>query len=266
MNHSIFGLAATLALVGGSHASVIVDNFESYSPLLGDMNGQGGWTVTNGNPSFGPDGPVVIVDSFTWDASTQSATVGGVEQTAVGLTSLYHSASIPFVSQTPTPTSLKFETAYLESNNGFRNNFQFVLSASSGNLLTIDLTPGAAGQYDVTWSSSFAAGGAIGPLATSVIPTPINSTQFQLDMWADGLNVAYNFSNAGNSISSGTLTGGASQADLITGFAVNWYSNTGGGVGNGIVTIDNVSVVPEPTSGMLGLLGASCAFLRRRRA
>lgn len=257
MNRPILSLAATLALVGGTHAAGIVDNFESYSPLYGDMNGQGGWTVSG---PVSVDGPVAIVDNYTWDASTQSATVGDDGITSTGVNSLYHAASVPFVSETPTPTSFKFETAYTESNNGFRNPFQFVLTASSGNLLTINLTPGAAGEYDVAWSSSFFGAGSIGARLANV------STQFQLDTWADGSNVAYKFSNAGNPISSGTLGGGASPSDLITGFAVNWNSASGDGVGNNSITIDNVSLVPEPSSALLGLLGASFALVRRRRA
>lgn len=259
MNLPVLSLAATLALVGGSHAALIVDNFESYSPLSGTMNGQGGWTVTNGL-ELGTGDPVVIIDNYTWDPiGTQSATVGGLQPTTAALTSLYHSASVPFVSATPQPTSFKFETAYTESTNGFRNPFQFVLTASSGNLLTIDLTPGAAGEYDVVWSSAFFAGGTFGPLLAN---TP---TQFQLDLWWNGSNVDYRLSNAGTPISGDALVG-ASPTDTITGFAANWNSTIGGGVGNGSITIDNVSLVPEPTSAMLGLLGASFVFLRRRRA
>jgi hypothetical protein len=261
MNRPILSLAATLALVGGSHAAVLVDNFESYSPLFDDMNGQGGWTVSNGTPLNPLDGPVVIIDNYTWDASTQSATVGGVEQTFVGVTSLYHSVSVPFQSVTPMPSSFKFETAYTESTNGFRNSFQFVLGTNvgGGNLLTINLTPGAAGQYDVSWNSGFAAGGPIGPLVANT------STQFQLDTYWNGSAVAYNFSNAGSPVSSGTFAT-LLATDVMNGLSVNWDSSTGAGVGNNSITIDNVSLVPEPTSAMLGLMGASFAFLRRRRA
>lgn len=265
MNRPILSLAATLALVGGSHASVIFDDFEIYSPVYGDMNGQGGWVVLNGSPLVPLEGPIAIVDDlFTWPGSgLQAATVGGIQPTTAALTTMYHNASVPFVSVDPTPTSFRFETGYTESDVGNRNNFQFVLTTSAGlgNLLTINLTPNATpGQYDVAWTSGFFASGSI--------PSPVGAgfvTQFQLDTWADGPNVAYNFSNAGFSLSSGTLTG-VVATDLITRFAVNWDSNSNGGFGNNSITIDNVSLVPEPTSAMLGLLGASFVFLRRRRA
>jgi hypothetical protein len=258
MNRPILSLAATLALVGGAHASVIVDNFESYSPLLGDMNGQGGWVVTG---PVSVDGPVAIVDNYTWDASTQSATVGDDAITTTGVNKLFHSASVPFQSTTATPSSFRFETAYTESNNGFRNDFQFVLGTNvgPGNLLTIILTPGAAGEYDFSWTSDFAAGGSIGPLTANT------NTNFQLQTWWNGSAVAYNFTNNNALISAGTFST-LTATDVMNGLSVEWDSTTGGGVGNNSITIDNVSVVPEPTSAMLGLLGASFVFLRRRRA
>jgi len=257
MKRSIFGLGATIALAGAAQAALIVDDFESYSSVGDDMSGLGGWTVSNGLPANGPDGPVVILDSYTWDGSDQSATVGGVEQTALGITSLSHGASVPLVSTSGYQTTFKVETAYTESLGADpRNPFQFVLTADSGNLLTIDLTPGAAGEYDVVWSSDFAAGGVLGSVTAN------NPTQFELTTWWNGSGVSYAFSNAGTPVSSGVLSG-AGQFDTITDFAVNWDST--GGAGGNSITIDNVSLIPEPSSALLGLLGASFAFVRRRR-
>ena len=261
MKRSILGLGATFALVGAAQAAIIVDDFESYSNLYDDMNGinGSGWTVSNGSPANGPDGPVVILDAYTWDASAQSATVGGVEQTSLGVTSLSHAASVPLVDNIGGyQTIFKVETAYTESLGlDPRNPFQIVLNASSGNLLTIDLTPGAAGEYDVSWSSAFAGGGVIGALTANT------STQFQLETWWNGTAVAYEFSNAGSPVSSGVFAG-AGQFDTIDSFAVNWDST--GGAGGNSITIDNVALVPEPSSALLGLLGATLAFTRRRRA
>ncbi len=258
MNHSILSLTATLALVGGSHAAVLVDNFESYTGVGTDMQGKGGWTVSNGIPLDPLEGPVVILDSYTWDASLQSATVGGVESTAGGLSALSHTISVPLVSLTTPLTSFSFETSYTESTSGFRNDFQFVVTASSGNLLTINLTPGAPGEYDVSYSSGFFGGGAMGTLLAG------DTTQFQLNTFASGLNVGYSFTNVANPVASGILTG-ALPTDVINNFSVNWYGFSNGGFGNNSITIDNVSVIPEPSSALLVLLGTSCAFARRRR-
>ena len=260
MNRSILSLAATCSLIGGTHAAVLVDNFESYNPLDSDMNGKGTWLVTNGAPAIPAEGPVAIVDSYTWDGSLRSATVGGVASTLGGITSLYNNSfSVPLVSPTPQPTFFQIETAYTESNVGNRNNFQFVLTASSGNLLTLNFAPGGANQYIVSWSSAFATGGVIGALTKNI------STQFRLNTFASGVNVGYSLTNAGTFVAGGILAG-ASQLATINNFAVNWDSASNGGLGNNAITIDKISVVPEPSSALMGLLGASFALIRRRRA
>ena len=259
MHRSIFSLAASISLVGGSHAAVLRDNFESYSPVFSDMNGKGGWVVSNGNPAILAEGPVAILDSYTWDGSAKSATVGGVESIFGGITSMFNTSfAVPLFSTTPQPTFFQIETAYTESTEGKRNNFSFVLNANSGNLLTLGFSPGISGQYDITWSSAFATGGVVGSISANV------PTQFRLDTGFDGTNVTYSLTSAGAPVSSGFLS--ASPTDVINSFAVNWDSASNGGLGNNSITIDNVSVVPEPTSALLGVLGASFVLLRRRRA
>ncbi len=258
MKLSVIGLAATFAMVGSAQAAVLIDNFETYNPLFSDMNGQGGWIVTNGNPATPSDGPVVIVDEFTWDGSTRSATVGGVAQTTLGVTSLNHGVSVPLAGTMANPSSFKFETAYTESAGGDpRNNFQFVLTSNMGNLLSINLAPGGAGEYDFTWSSAFAPGGVIG---SKVAGLP---TQFQFDTWSNGSAIEYSFTTAGSTISSGTLAG-AGLSDMLTSFAVDWDST--GGAGGNSITVDNVSLVPEPSSFLMIGLAALGFAARRRRA
>ena len=256
MNRSILSLAATFSLMGGTHAAVLQDNFESYSPLFSDMNGKGSWIVSNGNPAIPAEGPVAILDSYTWDGSLQSATVGGVASTFGGITSMFNSSfSVPLASST-----FIIETAYTESTSGQRNNFQFVLTASSGNLLTLNFTPGISGQYNIGYTSAFAPSGAIGSVLANT------STQFQLNTFASGVNsVGYTLTNAGAPVAAGVLAG-AAQSDVVNSFAVNWDSASNSGLGNNSITIDNISVVPEPTSAMMALLGASFALIRRRRA
>lgn len=242
---------------------MFIDNFESYNSVGDDMSGKGGWVVSNGTPATMSDGPVVIVDSYIWDGSTRSASVGGIEPTNAALTTLSHSLNNVYLGGTVSnPSSFKFETAYTESDANFpnRNNFSFVLTASSGNLLTIDLAPAGTGQYSATWSSDFASGALFGLL------TKNTSTQFQLDTWWNGSAMAYSFTNALNGVSSGTFSSGVGQSDTLTSFAVNWDSTTGGGFGNNYITVDNVSLVPEPSSSLLICLAGLGFISRRRRA
>jgi hypothetical protein len=251
INFSVLALVSSLALVANSQAAFISDTFESYSPYGSDMDGKGGWVVLNGADSG--DGPVAILDSYTWDGSAKSATLGGVAQPTVGTTSMTHSALVSLA----WTNTFSIQTAYTESTAGFRNDFQISLNSTAGTLLTIDLTPGDAGEYDLSYSGLLG-GGSLGSKAANV------STQFQLNTWFDGTNVNYAFSNAGAPVSSGILT--AASTDDITGVAIRWYGNSNGGLGNNSITVDNVTLVPEPSSALLGLLGASCVFLRRRRA
>jgi MYXO-CTERM domain-containing protein len=255
MKQSLFGLVATIGLIGATQAAVLVDNFESYSSVGDDMAGKGNWQVSNGTPAVPSEGAVVILDSYTWDGSLQSATVGGVAQTTLGLTSLFNNTVSVSLGA---PTVFVVETAYTESTEGFRNNFQFVLGSNAGSLLTLDFTPDALGVYAISWSSAFAAGGVIGTVNANT------STQFQLNTSWNGSNVLFGLSNAGSPIASGTFAG-LSNTNVINGFAVNWNSNSNGGLGNNSITVDNVSVVPETSSALLGLVGAAFA-LRRRRA
>lgn len=265
MKFPYLAISVTFLLSNISHAaaySIIDDDFESYGTLDSDMNGQGGWVVTNGNPQVPAEGPVVIVDAYTWDASNRSATVGGVEQTSIGITSLSHSAYVPIVGLSGGKTIFSVETAYTESLDGDpRNPYSFILTADSGNLLTINLVADDPGTYLVTYSSAFFTGGTMGILSANT------STQFQLEMFNNGGSVAYSLTNAGSPVKSGFLGGGASVNDWITDFEVTWDStgNQSGSVGGGSITVDNVYLVPEPSSALLGLLGAAFAFTRRRR-
>ena len=258
MNRSLLSLAATLALVGGSHAAIIVDDFESYSNVLDDMDGINGssWQVSNNSVNI-----PIILDSYTWDTSAQSATIGGETPGAGTVTSLFQNGLTVPMSSSPQPTFFEIETAYTESTGGDpRNDFQFVLLSGINDVLRIRFQPGNAGEYNVSWDSDYVAGG------FASIPGALNantSTQFRLDTWWNGSAVAYTLSNAGSNVSTGVFTG-AAATDVIDTFAVEW--DTSNGVGNNSITIDNVAVVPEPSSLALLGLGAIAGLRRRRQA
>jgi len=255
-------LAVAFALTGSVHAAGFIDNFESYSPLYGNMNGQGGWVVTNGVPANPGDGPVVIVDNYTWDGSDQSATVGGWEPTALGITSLTHSVSGVSLEY----SVASWEMSFTESTDLYPHNaFSFVVDSTAGNLLTIYLAPSTPGIREVSWTSGlspdvvsgYSPGLGFGTIAAGDI------TQFQIVTWWNGTKIQFDLSNAGSTIATGYFDG-ASMSDSLTTFSANWY--TYGGAGNNSITLDNVSVIPEPSAALLGIMGMSLLFSRRRRA
>jgi len=266
MKRSLLGLTATFVSVGSSHASVLVDDFESYGPPFANMDGKGSWTVINGDAANNLEGPVAIVSGPATSSplATTNATVGGIEQTMLGITSLSNSSfSVPLVSLTPQPTFFLIDTAYLESAGGSsRDPFSFVLGSTVGDVLTINFTPGGSvGQYTAAWS-------VFGGDSGTAVLNQDYPTQFRLDTYASGSDVGYTFSSLSTQLGSGILTGASPTANLNS-LSVNWDSTNSvfatGGTSNSF-TIDNVNVVPEPSSALLGMLGASFAFFRRRRA
>jgi len=258
-------LAVAFALTGSVHAAGFIDNFESYSPLYGNMNGQGGWVVTNGVPANPGDGPVVIVDAYTWDGSNQSATVGGVAPTSLGITSLTHSISGVTMGGL-VPAVASWEMSFTESTGIYPHNpFSFEVNSAAGNLLTIYLNPSTPGSREVSWTSGLnpvvSSGyipGVFGTISEGVI------TQFQITTeWDGNANIKFKLENAGLLIAEGIFLTGTSTT-AINSFTTNLY--TFGGAGNGSITLDNVSVIPEPSAALLGIMGMSLLFSRRRRA
>ena len=81
---------------------------------------------------------------------------------------------------------------------------------------------------------------------------------------AGGGDVGFNADVNGDAFS-GVIPGGASQS--IANFGAVWDTFAGKTApGSNFMVFDSVNLVPEPSSALLGLLGASFAFVRRRRA
>ncbi len=134
------------------------------------------------------------------------------------------------------------------------------------NLLTIELNPTlqvAEPQFDsrvdqYSWSSDFAAGNAnIGSLTEgqwSIInvlfePSGVNDVDFTIQF-------------AGVTAASGTLAGAGSQILGTYGFV--WTPLDADDEGDNFLIIDDLSLIPEPSSLLLGLAGFGL-LLRRRR-
>lgn len=250
-----FGLS--VLFVGFAQASYIIENFNSYADNA-DMNSLGGWSVSN---SISSD-PIAIAAHSTWDGSTASAFLGGVPASTPGTATLSKSATVSFDGPTSLPNFVQFDVAYVEATTGARDSYSFLISSNVGALLTIDLTPASPGEYSVAWNSPYMTGsGTIGTISDSTgLWKP---TQFRLETSDDGVGgVNYTFTNAGTPISSGTFSGGLTASDQFTGFSASVITDN---TGNGYVAIDNVYVIPEPSSALLGLMGAAFAFTRRRR-
>lgn len=272
MKNSILAISSAVVLTGGLQASTLIEDFESYaSPFGTSMDTLGGWTVSNGvtaDPGAAPGFAVAsLEDSFLVPGGgAQSATVGGWAPTTAGLTSMaYTGLSVPFINSTDPAVGSRFSIdAQMGADTLSTNPFSIILGADSGNLLTIAFVQTSSTVFDLYWSSGL---GSTGPTLFATLLQGI-ATSFTFDLFATGPNpgdVGFTFYNDSTFVDSGSLTG-ASQTDVIDALSINWDSTTFGGPGSSFISVDNISVIPEPSSALLGLLGASFVFLRRRRA
>lgn len=268
----IFTASACLVLSNSVHALSYFTSFNGYT--LGELDGQQGWTS---NGATATTGFVSSVAGSPWNG--RAGSIGFVDPAipAVSYVSQSNFTPTPLIGTFP-PASFSALFQVQDSDSGFgpgaqdRDSFGFRLQNSVGdNLFSFILTP---------FSQS---------------PTPESSTNFNTYSWSTGLgapttvltglaaqeNFAYtftvNFFDAGagdvgfnaniNGIDnfSGTLTGLGSQS--ISTIGAFWDTNTGAaGPGSNFMLFDNVTLIPEPSSALLGILGTSCLFFRRRRA
>ena len=262
MNQSLLTLGAAFALAGVSEAAILVDNFDSYPhDETTSMHGLGTWTVTNG-ASVG--GPISVSTGSTFEGSLGAALIGGNTPSVAGPTVLSSAAIVPMFTVGSTAT-FSMDFGFYDSTNANRDDYRISLASTGGNLLTIDLTPaGSVNTFNISFSSDYFTGvvnwGTLDALDT--LGNPYSSIQFQTSRDLGGA-MFYSLKTFNTTMSSGALSG-TNLGDNTTGLSVS--VDTAGAGGDGFLVIDNVSVVPEPSSALLGLLGASCAFLRRRRA
>ena len=276
-----FSSAFVMAVfAGSSNASVYIDNFESYG--LGDITTGG--NAAHGWVSSDPTAGVGYVQNLNGSWGSRSASIGFVSPLLNDNVFLSHTASTPLVGGgVDASFSARFQV--IDSDAGYndplavppitgsenRDKFGFRLESSTGaNLFTFYLNP------------------------TSQVPDPQSQTEYNSYSWSTGTGAAtvalpgygsqetfaytltVNFFNAGGgdvgfnadvngSGFSGVIPGAASES--IANFGAIWNTLNGKTApGSNFMVFDNVSLVPEPSSALLGLLGVSFVFVRRRRA
>lgn len=261
MNQSLFTLGVAFTLASVSQAAFLVDNFDSYpADNTSSMSGLGSWSVSNG--ASGANAIAVSTNS-TFDGSDGAALIGGFAPDSPGPTVLSSTPTVGMFGASGARFTMDF--GFYDSTDANRDNYSFKLTSTGGaNLLTIDLSPAAVNTFNISFSSAFFTGivnwGTLDALDTTGSPY----FQVQFETSTDGVNMFYTLDDLnGGNMSSGALIG-TGLSDNITGLSIS--VDTTGGAGDGFLIVDNVSVVPEPSSALLGLLGASCVFLRRRRA
>lgn len=273
MKKASLTLTAAFAFAGITSAAVFIqEDFESYT-LGANMHGQGPWVVSNDDASPGTAPHPVAVESSLWGPVTNlnAAYVGGY----AGLTnpvSMVQSGLGISVLSSPQPAYFQIEMAIVDSGGIYtiRDDFYLSLTDGADNVFTINFTAqdptGATdpGVWDVSWTSDFATGQTVGTINEFTDWTTI-TLQFG-DM--GGGNAQFTLLSDGNTIDVGTLTGVGST--VIDEFRAGWQYSGGtppeDNFGDNFMALDNITLIPEPTSFALLGLGAMVGLRRRRQA
>ena len=236
--------------------------------------------------NFAPIGPWTINDSttevsFVQDVPGGRAVALGGFNSAPALQNVNLAASV-LPGGIPTGGSVfTSRFAIINSGPGFssatdpKDNFGFTLRDTNGGFFGVQMRPtsnvsirqfftsNSAFNYDPVTPNGMAASDFSAP---SFVTMTLNFTQSGAD-----LNWAMNVATSSTPINaSGTLAGwgGRSWINFAIDYDVADPTVTGGlfqGAGSNVILVDSISLVPEPSAAMMGLLSIGLLGLRRRR-
>lgn len=262
----LFALAAT------AFGSTYFTDFTGYS-TANDLAGQGGWVAND------PTANVTGLQNLGGEWGSRAAYIG---YATPSINSVYvsHAASTPMVDTVGNVNgnfSALFRVIDSDSNGGLdssnRDTFGFRLENAAGdNLFSFYLTPFAQnsspetnnGFHTYAWSTGNNTPTVVLPgfaSAEAGAPSYLFSVGF-----SQGAGTNVNFTaSVGNQVFGGVIPNSNTEVIAKVGAFMNAY-DTAATTGSNYMNFDNVSLVPEPSSALLGLLGASFALGRRRRA
>ena len=257
----------SFALASLGHSATYASNFDNLT--VGDLPGQGGWSISGAPSSSDSPGQVAT------PGSGNNVVAFGYYDLNSGSNSAYlsHSYGESLVGTSDGYTQFLVSVGIVDSSDSdFPNRDTFGFTFRDGqdqNLFSINFTPRAQSGIpqsttrvdDVTWSNYVTGqSSVIGTLSEGF------STTIDLKFEKFGLNdVKFTLKSEGVQVATGNLTGLASSTIATFGATVNSVDSSGVMGGNQLV-FDNISLIPEPSAALLSLLGASLTLIRRRRA
>lgn len=254
-------------------AAIFSTDFTGYA--IGDINGQDGWTLNDATPEAG----AIIALGGVWGSGSRAATLGYVSPVIEPTVFLSHASATPLLSGGSPDTTFKVMFQVEDSDSGYgagaeaRDIFGFRLADASDNTLwSLYLTPfdqdptpeSDTAFHTFSWSTG-------NDPATNVLTSPLVSAE---ETYAYHLTVTFAPSGA-NDVAFNADINGAAFSGIIPGQASNTIDRVGAfwtplngptDPGSNFLTFDQLSVVPETSSAMLGLLGVTGLMLRRKRA
>lgn len=252
-------LTAALLSVGPASATVTFSGAPyGLAPLPGLIEGVDGWSQSE------PGVPVFF--EHTIGSETYGA-LGGFYDAPIGSSFTVSRDFALEYSAILENYTLTFETAIMDSDPGFgfpeRNSFGMTVTVGAVDLLTITLTPENQGNPTPSnWAISYELNG-LGTGVAPLVVSPLGLLSYDIDFTATGLDVVLTGGLGTQVLFSGAPVGyDAASAGPVT---VSYFWEEGIGYGDNLLLIDNINLVPEPSSTSLILLGMAGIIVRRRR-
>jgi hypothetical protein len=267
MNSKILALLALLPIGTASAANYYLD-FNSY-PINQPLDGYDGWEQRDASGNALPDDDPEYPASFTveTDGGGAAIAIGGPYSSIPGGGS-YVSIGKTFSSLPTGNKTISFVGMMVDSlDYPDRDVFGFVVRNAAGDsLLTISFVPvdpspvdPSESDDDALWTIYYAFGDDVLQSTGDAI-LESNPTNFSVIFGTDNtLSFTYGATNATGS-ESGTVANYDPNSDVLR---TEWYYQDG--YGDAYYQVDNLAVVPEPSSLLLGALGAIGLIGRRRR-
>jgi hypothetical protein len=271
-NSLLLAVLSLSALSAPAFGSTYYTDFSGYNNAI-DLAGQHGWLSND------PTQYVTGLQNLGGEWGNRTAYIGYSTPSSNSVY-VYQGATTPLidtVGEMNATFSALFRIIDSDSNGGLdsanRDTFGFRLENANGdNLFSFFLIPTSHPTDPENQTELVQYGWSTGNNAPTIVLPSYKSTE------AGGVSYLFSVAfsqGAGNDVNFTASVGNQSFSDVLPdlntevitkfGAFMNSYT-TAAENGSNYMNFDNVSLVPEPSSALLGLLGASFAFLRRRRA
>ena len=271
-------IAIGMASVGLASAASYSTNFENYN-LTNLASQNKGWVIND--PT---SGVAVGANTSGWNPAfgfgTRAASLGFVAPVQQSTVYVSHPASVPLVGNGYTTFSVMFnivdsDTAWGDGAES-RDVFGFRLADGSGNnMFSLFLTPTAqvANPENVTAFHNYSWSTGNGPQIAALAPPDPNYPVRLSAKEGSYYTVTISFITSGDDVNFTGNINGDVFGGTLPGLAGDSVEHIGAFMtptiplnpGSNQLIFDNISMVPETSSALLGLLGASLALVRRRR-
>lgn len=240
---SLFMLAGAVSLQAATYTT-------NFSGVTSDVAGYQGWTINDPQPS--------LSFGVTWNGSTAAALGGDFASPDVPVVGLNHTYG-----EALGTTTASFAFALVDSVDfAGRDTFGFSFKDGATNLFSVVFVPNDPTQVDpegttATWSMFYVTGAGTFPLSIAIEES--TTQNFSLAFTPNGSSTNFSL-NLSGLVRTGTFA--VPSSTIASDFALEYTADQ---AGDNYIMVDNLSVVPEPSSFLLlGLAGLGFVSRRKR--